>query len=271
MRKTLTLLAPMALLAGCMSGPDYAGPPQLATDAGNAFVRAGPEIDPLAPIAGDWWTLPEMAAGGLWTTAEDLAQFAIAVNRAWSGADGALLSQALARRMLTAGLGGYGLGFVVDTVDNELRYSHTGSNNGYRAIIVGYPARGSAIVILTNSDGGADLRAELVRSAVAAYGWPGDKTAHRAADASANPVLGDYTGTFRYSPGFASVFAVRDGMLMAQLNDGTPVRLYSEQRATFFSLDGTTYRFERDSSGVVSSVKAAFLDGTTLPARRVAR
>jgi len=57
MRKTLTLLAPMALLAGCMSGPDYAGPPQLATAAGNAFVRAGPEIDPLAPIAGDWWTL----------------------------------------------------------------------------------------------------------------------------------------------------------------------------------------------------------------------
>ena len=57
MRKTLTLLAPMALLAGCMSGPDYAGPPQLATAAGNAFVRAGPEIDPFAPIAGDWWTL----------------------------------------------------------------------------------------------------------------------------------------------------------------------------------------------------------------------
>lgn len=57
MRKTLALLAPMALLAGCMSGPDYAGPPQVASAAGNAFVRADPEIDPQAPIAGDWWTL----------------------------------------------------------------------------------------------------------------------------------------------------------------------------------------------------------------------
>jgi NodT family efflux transporter outer membrane factor (OMF) lipoprotein len=57
MRHPLTHLAPLLLLAGCMSGPDYAGPPNVATSAGNAFVRAGADIDPAAPLAGDWWTL----------------------------------------------------------------------------------------------------------------------------------------------------------------------------------------------------------------------
>lgn len=57
MRKALTLVAPLMLLSGCMSGPDYAGPPQVATTGGNAFLRAGPEIDPAAPVASEWWTL----------------------------------------------------------------------------------------------------------------------------------------------------------------------------------------------------------------------
>lgn len=57
MRKAIILFAPFSLLSGCMSGPDYAGPPEIATASGNAFVRAGPDIDRAAPVAGDWWTL----------------------------------------------------------------------------------------------------------------------------------------------------------------------------------------------------------------------
>lgn len=57
MRKTLILFASLALLSGCMSGPDYAGPPEVGTASGNAFVRSGPEIDPKAPVAADWWRL----------------------------------------------------------------------------------------------------------------------------------------------------------------------------------------------------------------------
>ena len=44
------------------------------------------------PIPGRWETLPEMAAGGLWTTASDLAQITVALHRAWTGAGDGILS-----------------------------------------------------------------------------------------------------------------------------------------------------------------------------------
>jgi CubicO group peptidase (beta-lactamase class C family) len=49
---------------------------------------------PLAdPIAGRFHTYPEMAAAGLWTTASDLARFALAFQRARAGKPGAILSR----------------------------------------------------------------------------------------------------------------------------------------------------------------------------------
>lgn len=56
MRKIPLILA-LTLLAGCMSGPNYLGPPGVARVPGDAFVRAGPDIDPQGPLAADWWTL----------------------------------------------------------------------------------------------------------------------------------------------------------------------------------------------------------------------
>ncbi|WP_288988184.1 efflux transporter outer membrane subunit [uncultured Sphingopyxis sp.] len=57
MRKIPLHLALLTLLAGCMSGPDYVGPPGVASVSGESFLRAGPEIDPQAPHVADWWTL----------------------------------------------------------------------------------------------------------------------------------------------------------------------------------------------------------------------
>ena len=45
------------------------------------------------PVAGKWHVYPEMAAAGLWTTAPDLARFAIGVQRALASTSNAVLSQ----------------------------------------------------------------------------------------------------------------------------------------------------------------------------------
>ena len=254
------VLAPAGMRASCFCQPL---PDSLAPRAASGHDSHG------TPISGGWWTLPEAAAGGLWATADDLARFMIAVNGAWRGEPDAFLSQRIARRMLARGAGGWGLGFEVDTIGGELRYSHTGSNNGYRSTMIAYPGRGDGIVVLTNGDGGADLRDEIVRSAALAYGWPGDRPVVRTESRGANPSLGQFSGRFQYTARFASSFTVSGDTLVARLNDGSPNRLYSERPDIFFSIAGTTYRFVRDAGGQVTQVVATFGDGSQLTGARV--
>lgn len=61
------------------------------------------------PVPGGPHTHPEMAAGGLWSTSADLARFAIGLQNALAGKS-SLLSEAMAREMVTPLLDGYGLG-----------------------------------------------------------------------------------------------------------------------------------------------------------------
>ena len=61
-------------------------------------------------VKGRWHIYPEMAAAGLWTTASDLARFAIGVQEAVAGKSGKTLSRRMARQMLTEQKNHYGLG-----------------------------------------------------------------------------------------------------------------------------------------------------------------
>ncbi len=57
MRKLIPLLFTFALLGACTTGPDYAGPPRVASVGADGFLRAGSDVDSKAPLASDWWLL----------------------------------------------------------------------------------------------------------------------------------------------------------------------------------------------------------------------
>ena len=59
LRSRAPLLAPLALLGGCIVGPNYAGPPDVAPIAGVAptFRRAGIAPVTSAPPLAQWWTV----------------------------------------------------------------------------------------------------------------------------------------------------------------------------------------------------------------------
>jgi CubicO group peptidase (beta-lactamase class C family) len=115
---------------------------------------------------------PEMAAGGLWTTAGDVMRWAIAIDEARDGKPGAILSQAMAAQMLTRQSEGYGLGPELEGEGRAFRFAHGGSNVGFRAQIIYFPETGQGAAIMVNGDGGDPLIDEIQRALAAEYGWP---------------------------------------------------------------------------------------------------
>lgn len=135
----------------------------------------------------------EKAAAGLYTTAGDLATFGAAF---FAGTDG----QPAGRGVLAptsletigavvlsippetlegylSGMDGYGLGVYVETLPDGSRWlSHSGSNKGWRSLLVVAPAQRTALTVLTNSDNGSAFNdAILSRWA----GWLGVGTPRR--------------------------------------------------------------------------------------------
>jgi CubicO group peptidase (beta-lactamase class C family) len=147
-------------------------------------------------MAGRWRCHPEQAAAGLWTTAADLARFAIALQEAVQGRNAGFLSRRQAAELLTPVRNDYGLGFELDHQGKRRAFHHSGSNAGYKALMFGYADGGQGAVILTNGDGGWMLIEELMRSIAAEYGWEDYRPVERTA-APANTALFDrFTGAF---------------------------------------------------------------------------
>lgn len=147
-------------------------PPALESTAASGH-RAGGE-----PVPGRWHVYPEVGAGAsLWTTPSDLARFAIQIMSSTTGRSASLLSEAMATEMLTAQVGDRGLGPVLGNDGGDRVYFlHPGGNEGFRCVLVAYPQRGQGVVIMTNGDGGEQLRSEILRSVSVEYGWIDDRT-----------------------------------------------------------------------------------------------
>ncbi|MER5210206.1 amino acid adenylation domain-containing protein [Streptomyces sp. NPDC002838] len=113
-----------------------------------------------APIEGGWRVRAEAAAGGLWSSAADLARIAVEIRRARRGEPGALLlTRPLAQQMLTVWHPGsfYGLGTVVDETGGGTEYGHGGRTVGFRAGSFTRLDTGEGFVVLTNAESGQAL------------------------------------------------------------------------------------------------------------------
>lgn len=211
------------------------------------------------PIAGKRHTYPEMAAAGLWTTPSDLARFAIAMQKAWSGAAGMIVSRETAQLMLAPqpSSPSYGLGFGL----NETEFGHGGSNAGFRCTLVAYKdGRGAAV--MTNGDRGAELAREILNAISAEYGWPGYKPRERETVAVAPATLQAYAGEYQF-PEFVAAVAVQDGKLSLTIAGQGTWELLAEADDRFFSLRPgiPPIRFVKDAAGKVTEISAGGLTG----------
>lgn len=125
-----------------------------------------------SPILGGYEVVPQLAAGGLWSTPTDLARLLIDIRAAAAGKAGHLLSPTMARTMLTPVKDNWGLGVAVYP-DGPKRFGHDGLNNGYLSFMIADVAHGNGIVIMTNGDRARELMDEITRAVATDYGWKG--------------------------------------------------------------------------------------------------
>ena len=109
-----------------------------------------------------------VASGGLYSTAMDLARFVAATMRGRDGSEpgkGILSPQTVARMIAASEEAGgrYGLGYKMLPVSESLTLvGHDGANPGWKATFMAAPEKGVGIVVLTNSDVGGSIVADIV-------------------------------------------------------------------------------------------------------------
>jgi len=225
------------------------------------------------PIDGRWHTYPEQAAAGLWTTPSDLARLIIAVQRYAAGAEGGVVSAAMAREMLAPQAGSYGLGFGIGGEDSTRIFAHGGSNVGFRAMFVGFVETGQGAVVMTNADLGGALVQEILRGISRVYGWEQFKVTEKTVATVDSARLTSFVGRYRLeSSGAGRILTVtmENGRLQARLPEWLSARtLYAAAPDSFFMLEGAAQlSFERDGAGGVTAV-ALSGSGPTMRAIRI--
>lgn len=197
-----------------------------------------------------WHVYPEQAAAGLWTTPTDLARFVIELQRAYAGESDDVLSQEMARAMLTPDDNDWGLGPGI-TGGGE-RFGHGGANAGFRCQFVAFIEGGKGAVIMTNSDNGGDLASEVLFTIAIEYGWSGFEVTEKVVadlDPRAYEAL-----VGRYDMGGMSIpIEYENGRLWADVPGQGKFELLPESETEFFTRDGGPgITFVREGGKVVA-------------------
>jgi CubicO group peptidase (beta-lactamase class C family) len=220
------------------------------------------------PIAGGWHRYPEMAAAGLWTTPSDLARFALAIYHASRGEGGPVPAD-VARQMLTLQKGengsGFGLGLELNGMGTEQAwFGHSGSNEGYRAMMLVFPGTGQGAVVMTNSELGGDLMFELLRAVAREYGWPAlrpiEKPEVALDPAALRDAPGEYRGFFQGDSVRYTARAEGGALVLHNPNWQQPRALHptSTTELRFFVGESEReYTFERDASGRIVQIRVS--------------
>lgn len=197
---------------------------------------ARPVDDNGKPIAGGPHVYPELAAAGLWTTPTDLAKWLLEMQLSLRQS-GSVLSPAMTRQMLTPVMDGYGLGVDTTKTAGAPAFTHTGGNEGYRAIYFAYE-NGDGAVILTNGSNGGQVFRKLMRSIANAYQWPDFKTIVRTEVALAPAALTQYVGKFDAKELGAIEIRLHDERLEIKTHEPFTLLLAASPTA-FFTVDHT--------------------------------
>lgn len=110
-------------------------------------------------VEGGWKIMPELAPNGLWTTANDLALFCIAIQNIFNGKKGILSKKSIDQMLQKSPFMDYGLGLGLKMDAKNQYFFHAGQNpGGFTGVIIGNLEKQNGLVVLTNSEDSHLLR-----------------------------------------------------------------------------------------------------------------
>lgn len=206
-------------------------------------------------IKGKWFVYPELGPAGLWTTPTDLAQLLIEIQKARLGKSRKALSAKSTNLMLTPEIDNAALGWFVDGKERSARFSSSGANVGYKCRMVGYLNSGRGVVVMTNSENGAELTNEILRSVAAEYGWPDFHPRERVIVKVDPAIYDSYAGEYEIAPGFI-LFVSREGdkLFSRAMPVPTPPSAANQPKSEMFPESETTF-FVKDADAQFTFVK----------------
>ena len=223
------------------------------------FPRAATaHLSDRSPLVGQWHVYPEMAAAGLWTTPTDLAQFAMALQRAVAGGPNPVLSASMAQQMLTDQKEHDGLGVFLEGSGEGLRFAHDGRDEGFDARLIAYAHSGQGIVLMINTNDDSRMMMRIISKVAETFRWR--EFPHFAAQAHHNtPVperkLASYAGYYEWVPGDLVGIAARPDGLQTLANNLPDERYGASSDVSFSSTErARRLTFIQDATGTVNAI-----------------
>jgi CubicO group peptidase (beta-lactamase class C family) len=243
-----TVLEPLGMTASRFDQPPGEEVVRLAATAHDARGRV---------VEGRWRVHPEQAAAGLWTNPSELARYVVEIQLAHEGKSAKVLTRETVDAMLTRqGDGAAGLGPFIHESGGVKRFSHGGQNLGFSCLFVGLLDRGQGAVVMTNSDIGGRLVAEIMNAVAVEYGWPDYLPPERDVVVLDAERLDRYVGRYVFSAASSATIKREGDRLVASVSDGPDLELYFENETTFFTdqarVGGT---FVVDGDGRASEIR----------------
>jgi CubicO group peptidase (beta-lactamase class C family) len=209
-----------------------------------------------SPTKGKRHTYPEMAAAGLWTTAEDLAKFAIDIQLAVKGESNKVLSKEMATRMVTPFIEDFiGLGIFVDDRKGDVYFGHGGWDEGFSSELKAHKDKGYGVVVLTNSNHPAFI-GEVIRAVAKVYNWDNHTASYKKLPMEPS-LFSSITG--RYSNGTDGVIEITnegDRLYFKNLRVDNRTEMFRVTDSTYLTVhEHTPIQFKTKSDGKVDMIR----------------
>ena len=201
------------------------------------------------------------AAAGLWTTAYDLARFALSIRSAALDGSNPILSREIASQMLSPHLSDcvrcWGLGFELVGEGNARWFTHDGINVGFDSKLIANVSTGDGAVVMTNGSLSFGLIHEILDSLAREYDWPhypikGQTDSVPIPESALVSIPGDY----ELEPDFPVTVIADGGRLFLQIPTQGRTELYASTPTSFFNtaIDWGPMTFVTDDSGEVTDM-----------------
>jgi CubicO group peptidase (beta-lactamase class C family) len=211
------------------------------------------------PIPGRGYVYYNMGAGGLWSTASDLAAFALEIQRSAAGRSNTVLPQELTQLMLRDPLTGHGLGLNVKGEGASATFSHYGHNMGFICRLIATVEGGEGVVVMSNSNKSIPLVEGITFAVAKEYDW-----SNAAQPRVIEPLeiteeaLRAYTGTFMLGD-YPVLIGLAGGRLTISHLEGEDVLLPISDTVFLQQLDGIELKFLKNDRGEIDAM--SLMDG----------